>query len=123
MTSIVVILETDLKAGWQWVQTAALDVYSTVSGIVGEAWKTLEAVVVQDLWGAAVSLVRKLLSAVGSHTDLADLETAFLNILQTLGGQLYTAAVSLGSTVLQTILGLIQAKAAPPAAAPATREP
>lgn len=114
--SFIVILENDIKAGWQWVQTAAVDVYNVVSGIVSEAWKALDPQVVQDLWGAAVALVQKLYAALQTHTALADLETAFLNIIQTLGGNLLSAAVSLGSTVLQTILGLIQAKNAPPAA-------
>lgn len=116
MASFIVILENDIKAGWNWVQTAAADVYHTVSAIASEAWKLVQPQVIADLWGAAATLVRKLLAAVGGHTSLADLETALLNILQTLGHELYAAAVSLGSTVLQALLGMVQAKAAPPAA-------
>lgn len=117
MTSFIVILENDIKAGWAWVESTAIDIYNTVSAIVGPAIKAFEQVVIQDLWGAAATLVQKLAAAIGSPTALADIETAFVNIAQTLGGGIYQAAIALGSTALQSILGLIQMKHLPPAAA------
>jgi hypothetical protein len=117
MTSIITILENDVKAGWAWVQKEAVDIYNTVHAIVGPAIAAFEQVVIQDLWGAGVTLVQKLMGAVGAPTNLGDIETAFLNVVETLGGQLLAAAQALGSEALQSILGLLQMKVKPPVAA------
>ena len=73
------------------------------------ALKAFERAVARDLWGAAAALVQRL-----PHVaSLADLETALLNTLSALRGPLLAAAQALGSAILQSILGLLQAKARP----------
>lgn len=108
MINIVLIAEQEIEAGWKWVQSEASHVYHAVMPIVQEGLSAFETAVVQDLWGAAAAFVKKALS-IGS---LADLETAFLNTLQSLGPNLLAAAQSFGSSMLQSTLGLLRAQAA-----------
>ncbi len=109
MTSVILLAEAEIAAGWKWVQTEAAALYHAVSPIVESALKAFERSVAQDLWGAAAALVRRL-----PHiASLADLETALLNTLSALRGPLLAAAQALGSAILQSILGLLQAKARP----------
>ena len=39
MTNIIVILENDVKTGWQWVQNEAADVYGIGVKIRATAWQ------------------------------------------------------------------------------------
>ena len=119
MTNIITVVEEDIKAGWDWVQKEATDIYNTVSPLVAAPLKVFEQVVVQDLWGAAAAFTAKLipsLQAVNLMAGLADLETAFLNTIEHLWPNLLAAAQALGSQLLQIILGLFQTKAAAAAA-------
>ena len=109
MTAVVTLVEDDLSAGWRWLQAEASALYHAISPLVSSALKAFETSVVQGLWGAAAALARKL-----PHVaSLAELETALLNTLSALRGPLLAAAQALGSAVLQSILGLLQAKARP----------
>ena len=112
MTDLIVLAEAEISAGWRWVQTEAAALYHAVSPIIADALKAFEHAVAQALWGAAAALARRLVDV----ASLADLETALLNTLSHLGGPLLAAAQALGSAVLQSILGLLQAKARPAAA-------
>ena len=114
--NIITIVEGDLEKGWAWVQSEAVDLYNSISGIIGSALAGFEQVVVQNLWSAAAALVSKLTGSLASGFNLADLETAFLNIIQTVGTNLLAAAQALGSNLLQSILGLLHAKLNPPVA-------
>ena len=109
MTALIVLVEEDIAAGWRWVQAKASSLYRAVAPIVAGALKAFDTSVVESLWGAAAALVRRLTQAV----SLADLETALLNTLSALRAPLLAAAEALGSTVLQSILGLLQAKVRP----------
>ena len=112
MTNIITVAEQDLAEAWQWVQTQAADLYNAVSPLIEAPLKAFESSVVQNLWSAGVALIQRLLSLWPNGMSLANLETAFLNTLSGLGGPLLAAARALGSALLQTFLGLIQAKAA-----------
>jgi hypothetical protein len=112
MTSLIVLAEDDLAAGWKWVQAEASALYHAVAPLAARTLKAFEQAVVEGLWGAAASLVRRL-PAIAS---LADLETALLNTLSGLGGAFLAAAEAVGSALLQSILGLLQAQARPVAA-------
>lgn len=115
MTNIITIIDTDIQAGWAWVQKEAVDLYNAVSPLVAAPLKAFEQVVVQNLWGAAAAFIANLmpaLNAVNLQAGLADLETAFLNTLGHLWPSLLSAAQALGSQLLQIILGSFQAKAA-----------
>lgn len=74
-----------------------------------------EAAIVQDL----TVFIKGVLTQVQAGQDLATLEAAVLNALQAVGGQLLTVAKGLGSNVLQALIGLILAKLAASAPAPA----
>lgn len=111
MTNIITLVEDDLTQAWQWVQTEALDIYNGISPLISSALKMFESSVVQQLWSAGAALVQKLLAMWPHGLNLANLETAFLNTLSALGGNLLPAAISLGSSLLQAFLGLLQAKA------------
>ena len=113
MTKLIVLVEEDIAAGWRWLQAEASALYRAVSPLVETALKAFETSVVEGLWGAAAALVQRLTHVGG----LADLETALLNTLSALRAPLLAAAQALGSTLLQSILGLLQAKARPAAAA------
>lgn len=65
-----------------------------------------EASLVQDL----VKFLQGVASTAASGATLADLETAALNGLEVVGGELRDLAKSLGSNLLQAILGLILAQ-------------
>ncbi len=105
------IIEDDIEAGWTWLKTEAVSLYDAVSPLWAVPLKAFESGVIQRLWGVAVAVVQKLLSA----TSLADLETGLLNIASRLGGGLLEAAKTLGSALLQATLGILQAKAQPAA--------
>lgn len=104
--NIVTLAEEEISAGWTWVKTEAAALYHAVSPIVADALKAFETSVVQTLWGAAAALVQRLMHI----TSLVDLETALMNTLQLVAGPIAKAAESLGSAVLQSILGLLQAR-------------
>ena len=116
MPSIITIFEKDLATGWEWVQHEGLTLFTEISTLVGPVLHTFEQTVVQGFWSAAVTVVQKVLDAVKNHTPLAELETALLNTLTSMGSGFLASAVALGSTVLQAILGMLQMKMAPPTA-------
>lgn len=110
MTNLITLAEEELAAGWQWVQTTAIDLYNGISPVISSALKLFESSVIQQLWSAGAALIQKLLALWPKGLNLPNLETAFLNTVSALGGNLLPAAVSLGSSLLQAFLGLIQAK-------------
>jgi hypothetical protein len=105
MTAIITLIDEDLEAGWRWVKTEAIDLYKWGEPFVAKALKDFEATLAQNLWGAAASFVSKLTSA----ETLANIETAFLNTVELLSSNLLVAAQTLGSNLLQTILGALMA--------------
>ncbi len=109
MTDLIALAEHEIAAGWTWVKTEAADIYAALKPLVEAPLKLFESSVVQDLWGAAAAFVTKLLSA----KSLVDLETAFLNTLEHLWPNLLQAAQTLGSVLLQSVLGIFQTKAQP----------
>ena len=109
--NFITIVEDDLAKGWEWVQTAAIDLYHGISPLVTAALTGFESIVNGQLWSAAAALVAKLTGSLATGFNLADLETAFLNIIQTVGTNLLAAAQALGSNLLQAMLGLLHAKA------------
>jgi hypothetical protein len=110
MTSnIVVILQTDITAGWNWVKSEAVAAYNFLQPKVAPILSTFEGAVEEGLWGAAAALLTKLGGWTGS---LADLETALLNVLSDLGGSLLAAAQKLGSALVQTLLGAVNTQLA-----------
>ena len=109
MTDIIHLAEAEIAAGLHWIKTTATAIYGAIQPMVVKALHAFEHTVVQNLWGAAAAFVQKALTA----KSLVDLETAFLNTLQHLWPDLMKAAVALGSMLLQSLLGLIHAKAQP----------
>lgn len=79
-------------------------VLALVQPLLGSA----ESAVLQDL----VVFATGVLTQAKASKSLADWETAVLNALQTVGGELLTLAESLGSNLLQSLIGLILAKLA-----------
>lgn len=116
MTTIITIVENDIKAGWTWLQAEFVDGYNVIHSIVGPLIANFAMDVIQDFYGAAVTLVQKLQAALSTPTNLGDLETALLNVVESLGGQLLSTAQAMGSQALQTLLGLLQMKLTPVAA-------
>lgn len=106
MTSVIILAEDELAAGWKWVRTEAGALYHAIAPLVADALKRFEQSVIEGLWGAAATLAQRLPRIAG----LADLETALLNTLATLRGAFLAAAQALGSALLQSILGLLQAR-------------
>ncbi len=104
---VIDIVEDDLEAAWTWLKGEAVVIYDAISPLWEAPLKAFEGGVVHRLWSAAAALVQKLLTV----TSLADIETAFLNTIQTLGAGLLDAAKALGSVLLQSTLGLLQSKA------------
>lgn len=111
MTSLIKLAEHDLAAGWAWVKTEAVAAYEWAKPFVEAPLKAFEAVVAQDFWGAAAAFVKDLVNV----KSLVDLETAFLNTVELLGRQILQAAQALGSSLLQTILGMLLQHATPAA--------
>lgn len=107
---IIKLAEQELQAGWKWITSSAVVIYRAVEPMALAALKGFEVTVFHDLMGAAAALVGRLAAGMTS-LSLPDLETAFLNTVQLLGPQLLVAAQSLGSTLLQSILGLLTAHA------------
>jgi hypothetical protein len=111
--SLITILEDDLKAGWNWLKTEAAALYAWGEPIVAAALKTFEQVVVQDLWGAIASFIQKATT----FRTLADAQQAFLMTIELVSRNVFNAAISLGSNLLQTLLGAVQAHVSQPATA------
>lgn len=111
MTDPIALALNEIKAGWTWVKTEAADVYNALKPLVEAPLKLFQQVIVNDLWGAAAAFVQKLMTA----QSLVDLETAFLNTLEHLWPNLLSAAQTLGSALLQSLLGIFQAKILPAA--------
>ena len=109
MTSPIILAEEELAAGWKWVQAEAGALYRAIAPLVADALKTFDRSIIEGLWGAAAALARRL----PQLRSLAELETALLNTLSGLRGAFLAAAEALGSSVLQSILGLLQAAARP----------
>ncbi len=65
-----------------------------------------EATVVQDL----MQFIRGVLTGAAGYSTLADWETAVMNGLEKVGGDLLTLAKGLGSNMLQALIGLILAQ-------------
>lgn len=101
---------TKVVAWWNGTAVPALEndekqLLALVQPLFGAA----EAAALQDL----VQFVTGVLTQVEKGQDLATLEAAVLNALQTAGSELQTLAKGLGSNVLQALIGLILAKLAP----------
>jgi len=108
------MIEDDIKAGWHFVETEAVDIYNVLSPLIAAPLKAFEQDVVQALWGAIAGFITKIadvLKATSLKAALQDLETAFLNTIQLTSQIVFRAAISVGSQILQVILGVFQAKA------------
>ncbi len=119
MTNFITLIETDIEIGWHWVEQKAIDLYNATAPIWNNVWATIKAFTIQDLWSAAAAFIAKLMAAgpiISGRALLIDLETAFLNAIQTLKTGWIPELTALGSNLLQTLLGLIHAQAVATAA-------
>jgi hypothetical protein len=109
---VITFVYDELKKAWGWVKTEATDIYNLLKPLVNPALAAFDGTLVQDLWGAAAAFVSKLIPTVSGAVpfSLADLETGFLNTLVSFSSALLSAAQTLGSSILQTMLGLFQSK-------------
>lgn len=111
--NVITLIEEDIVKGWDWLVAEATGIYNDLKSIVETALKAFESMVVNDLWGALSAFAGKI---EGGIPSLADAETAFLNVVQLLGKSLLSAAQTLGSTLLQSLLGVLSHKAGTAAA-------
>lgn len=123
MTDIIQQAESAASSLWaklvSWWNGTAVPVLQNdekeLMALVEPLFGAAEAAIVQDL----TVFIKGVLTQVQAGQDLATLEAAVLNALQAVGGQLLTVAKGLGSNVLQALIGLILAKLAASAPAPA----
>lgn len=107
----LVTLWDKIKAAFATAETEVA-VYLTkeegqILALIQPLFAAAEAAAIQDL----VQFVQGVVTSAENpgSMDLADWETAILNGLQKVGGDLETLAKSLGSNVLQALIGLVLA--------------
>jgi hypothetical protein len=111
---LIKLAEEEIAEGWARVKTEAADIYYALQPIVAAPLKAFTSTVISQLWGAVAAFTAKLEQGLlaGGSGFLTNLETAFLNTLEHLWPNLLAAAQTLGSTILQSLLGIFVAKSA-----------
>jgi len=104
--SFIQTIEHDLEAAGGWleheVEGAAEEVWSVVKTVFGAA----EATVVNSVVSSAKVFLPTIEKAVLSGTTLENLEQMFLQWGEGQGGNLIKDAETIGSTLVQSLLGL-----------------
>lgn len=111
--NILDTIKTDLTAAEVWVEKEAGVVLTEAETLADTALKTIWAVAAPLFTSAEATGVADVLTAIRSYLsgvtpgqDLATLEAAFLDQVETLGGELLSQAKALGSMLLQALIAL-----------------
>lgn len=97
------VLEADVGAAEQKVAAFLNWEEQQLIGLLKPLFAQAEANAIQDL----TLFIRGVLTSVKGTSSLADWETAVLNGLQMVGGELLKTAETLGSNALQVLIGLL----------------
>lgn len=107
LQTFIQTVETDLSSAVHWVEgevdSAFTDIWNTVKPI----FINFEPTLVQGVLGGIVAFLGTLSDLKGG--TLADIETALLNDLEAAGSTLFADAQTLGSDIVQALIGLAKA--------------
>ena len=102
-------VEADIVKDVHWVEGETGAAMTAIWNVVKPAFLAFEPTVVRDVLGAVTIFLQTAETALLNGGNLADLETALLNDLEAEGSLLLKDAQSLGSDILQALIGLAKA--------------
>lgn len=98
-------VEHDLEEGVEWVENETDQAATYIWKVAVPLFTGFDLTVVQTALAQIVSFMSTLAADLKGGT-LADIETAFMNDLQATGSALLPAVKSLGSNLIQILIGL-----------------
>ena len=101
-TDFFTTVETDVKDAVRWAETEVDSALVAIWNVAKPLFVAAEPTVILSVLQAAIAFWAKL----PGLTDLAEIEAAFLNEAEALGGELLAQAQALGSDLLQVLLAL-----------------
>lgn len=102
-------VETDIEKDVEWVEGKTETALTAIWNVVKPAFLAFEPTVVQGVLGAIATFLSTAETSLLNGGNLADLETALLNDLEAEASVLLDDAKSLGSDILQALIGLAKA--------------
>lgn len=102
-------VEADIVKDVEWVEGKTETALTDIWNVVKPAFVAFEPTVVSAVLGAVTGFLSTAEQALLNGGSLADLETALLNDLEAAGSTLLADAKSLGSDILQALIGMARA--------------
>lgn len=102
-------VESDIVGEFKVIEGDTESALTAIWNVVKPAFLAFEPTVVQGVLGAISAFLTTVEQSLLNGGNLADLETALLNDLEAAGSTLLADAKSLGSDLLQALIGMAKA--------------